>query len=488
MAHHVRILALFATVALALLGCHTPPPARDPGVITAAGALGTPVILGNGKSTVYARIRVTAKSLPSEHARGPVNVVLAMDTSGSMEGAAIADTRKAALAMLASLTDGDYLSVVTFNTRTEVLLPSSQLTAEVRAKLQNDIGAIKAEGTTDLAGGLQEAVRQVQLHMVPKGVNRIVLMGDGIPNEPSGIEWAVEQSANLGVAITTLGLGLDYDETLMGKIATLSGGHYQYVADSERVAAFFREELDRMDAVYGRHAVATITAGPGVIIDEVVGTPSTRNSRSASLPLGDIARGETRDVLVRLTVTPRKEGVPIELVDANVAFDDALVDAGRLERRVYLGARTVLEPEEVAKARNAEVELAAGLAEAAAATLEGMALSKRGLYRSAREVLSKGSQAALDQAKRTPSAALEKHAADMTTVAKDLPAEDKPVPEVLPKLPAAEQAAPTPSSYGYDFHDEQLEVPSVQPAQAAPAQMRAKETHQRAVDWFQAKH
>lgn len=476
--HHVRLLAA-VVAALALFGCHAPAPPRDPGAITMVGQLGTPVVLASGQSTVYARLRVSAKALPPARPRGPINVVLCIDTSGSMEGTPIDETRKAALGMVDALADGDRLAVVVFNTRVETLLGPSELDAAVRSDVAERIRALKAEGTTDLAGGLREAISMVESHYEKNGVNRIVLLGDGIPNDPSGIQYTVEQAASSGVAITTVGLGLDYDEALMGKIAQLSGGRFQYVASADKVLPFFRDEIERIDAVYGRRATATMTAGPGVTIDEVVGTPSTRGSRSASLALGDIARGETRDIVVRLTVTPRKEGVPIELLDAHVTFDDALADAGILDRRVYLGARTVLEPEEVAKARNTEVELSAGLAEAAAATIEGLALSKRGLYKSAREVLSKGSQAALDQAKRTPSRELEKNAADMTQVAKDLPNEDKPVPE-----PPA--AAPTPTSSGYDFHEEHLEMPAMQAAQPPAAQMRAKEVHKHAVDAFSA--
>ncbi len=85
--------------------------------------------------------------------------------------------------------------------------------------------------------------------------------------------------------------------------------------------------------LYARRIVATLTAGPGVTIDAIVGSQGAHGA-SAQVTLGDLAQGESRDVFVRLTVTPRKAGVPIELLDTQIAFDDGLEDAGRLERAI----------------------------------------------------------------------------------------------------------------------------------------------------------
>jgi len=442
------------------------------------GELGTPLLLANGQSTVYARIRLTTLARP-ERARGPVNVALAMDTSGSMEGAPIEEARKAALQMIDSLKDGDRLAVIAFHTRTEVLLPSTELDSESRAKVRERVQGMQAQGTTDMSGGLDAALSEVQAHFTAKGVNRVVLLGDGIPNNPSPIEGSARRALESGIAITTLGLGLDYDETLMGKIAEISGGRYRFIDSAEKVAGFFREELQRIDTVYGRNASAALTAGPGVRIDAVVGMQETSPGGAAYVPLGDIARGDTRDILVRMTVTPRKAGVPIELLDAMITFDDALESAGRLERHVYLGAHTVEEEAKVVAAKKPAIELAAALAEASATTLRALELAKTGSYVRAKEMLTKGSAAAVAQAKRTPSAELSKHAADMVTVANDMPAVDVP------------KAQPT---NGYEFQDDALQsgdigearVQTSAPMPAPPSVVRKrKEVHE---DAYKATH
>ena len=458
------------TSALVAAGCGRPetPVVRDPGAVVAEGQLGTPVLLANGQSTVYARIRLSTLPRP-ERPRGPVNVALAIDTSGSMEGAPIEEARKAALRMIDALQDGDQLAVVAFHSKTEVLLPTTELSKEVRGDVKQRVSAMRAQGTTDMSAGLATAINEVRQHFSNKGVNRVVLLGDGIPNAPGNIVDIAQQAAREGIAVTTLGLGLDYDETLMGQIAQASGGRFRYIEGAEKVADIFAEEMAQIDRVYARNASMTIKAGPGVRIDAVVGGRDSSPGSTAYVPLGDIARGDTRDVLVRMTVTPRKAGVPIELIDAEITFDDALEGGGRLERRVYLGAHTTTLEAEVAKAKNPEVELSAALAEASATTLQALALAKNGQYQRARAMLTSGSQAARAQADRTPSAELRKHAEDMTAVASDMPAVDTP--------------AATPAPESYDFEDESAgSAPAPEVNITPAAAKRLKTVHAKAMD------
>lgn len=444
----------------------SPTGSADPNAILAEGALGTPVLLANGDSTVYAVIHLSTVARPQRE-RGPVNVALAIDTSGSMEGDAIKAARAAALQMIDALKDGDRLSVVVFHSKAEVLLQSTELDGEARADVRDRIAAMEARGTTEMAGGLQAALAQVNSHYEEKGVNRIVLLGDGIPNNASNIEYMAREAARRGIAITSVGLGLDYDEVLMGKVAELSGGRYRYIETSDKLAGFFREELDRIDTVYGRHASVTLTPGPGVRIDALVGAEPPSPGSAAFMTLGDIVRGDNRDIVVRMTVTPRKPDVPIELLDAVITFDDALEEAGRLERRVYLGARTTLDEGAVAKAKNEKVELSAALAEASATTILALDLSKRGQNVRARSLLSSGADAALAQVKRTPSAELQKLADNMTSVAKEIPEADV-------------AAAAPPDTMGYEFSDDEMVAPA--PAESPSYARKRKEVHQQAVE------
>jgi Ca-activated chloride channel family protein len=457
-----------AVMALSFLGCAGTTPVVDPGAIRATGQLATPLVLVGDERSVYAVLRIEATPI-AERQAGPVNLALCIDTSGSMEGAAIVEARRAAIQMVNALKDGDRLAVVTFNTNVQVVLPSTELDDDVRAEVTKAIADLKEVGTTDLAGGLRAAVAEVQANLQPDGVNRVVLLGDGVPNEASSITSIAQDAAMNKVAITTLGLGLDYDEVLMGKIAELSGGRFAYVKSADKLAGFFQAELSRMQTVYARNVSVTLTAGPGVSIQSVVGASYAGEGRVVHVTLGDIARGESRELFVRMNVTARKANAPIELLDSTISF--AGPDVATYERRVYFGARASADEAKVLAAKNRKVELAAALAEAGATTLAALELAKQKQYVRAREMLTKGAEAARSQAKATPSAKLEKQAKDMVAVAEDMPATDPaPVPTPASSPAQGVQALPDVSLE---------EVPATTPESAA----RRKEVHHKSYQY-----
>src|SRR5262249_45613257 len=142
-------------------------------------------------------------------ARPPIHVVLVMDSSGSMEGPAIARAREAARALVDGLADGDHLAVVTFDSQSRVLVPSTVLDAKTRADARARVDARAARGPTAPAGGLQLGLAEAQRGYLGDGVNRLVLLSDGLPNDEAPIAALVQQAASMRVAVTALGLGLE---------------------------------------------------------------------------------------------------------------------------------------------------------------------------------------------------------------------------------------------------------------------------------------
>jgi len=313
----------------------------------------------DGKAgSLLVRLRVGGKVL-RDAPRPPINLGLVVDTSGSMEGAAIEDARTACLSLLDALSEGDRLALVAFHSGTEVLLPSTRLTKANKADVRARISAMKARGTTDLAGGLTAGLAEVQKSFEAAGVNRLVLVSDGVPNDESPILGLARGAGQRGLAITALGLGLDYNETLVGMIAGESGGKYHYVRESSKVAEVFAEEVLRLKRVVGRGASVVISPGPGVVVEEVLGLPSQRNGNKLNVVLGDLSEGDSRDIVVRLSVPGRRAGSVVELFDADLAFESGAAAGLRLSTSTFVSAKATSEASELEAGRNKEVERAA---------------------------------------------------------------------------------------------------------------------------------
>jgi Ca-activated chloride channel family protein len=286
-----------------------------------------------------------------------------------MEGKAIEDARAAAAALVESLSARDRLAIVVFDSKAEVLLPSTPVAELDERNLRTRIATMRAEGTTDMAQGLAAGVREVTQHLDPEGVNRVILLGDGVPNDEAPMAGIAQAAAAQGVSITALGLGPDYNETLMGKMAQVTGGKFQYVADSSKVGSFFKEEIGRLQRTYARDAWLELAGGPGVVLVDAIGQETQHDGAHLRVKVGDLAMGENMEIVVRARTSGAKEGQPVELLDAVLKFSEG-VGGAQAERRAFVGLHATSDEKKLSLGRSPDVESAAARAAKAAETLE----------------------------------------------------------------------------------------------------------------------
>lgn len=384
---HTIAMALATLVAFGCGGAQVTEEGEDPEVISMEGELGNTYVIAGEASEVVSHIRIETTALRGAR-RPAINLALVVDTSGSMDGDAIRDARAASLDLLNALQPEDRLAVIVFHSEPELLLESTRLEGADLGELRSAIGRMEARGTTDLAGGLRAGLEELVRNLEPEGINRLVLLSDGIPNDAAQILPLAQAAGERGIRITALGLGLDYDETLLAQVAQRSGGRFHYVEDSSMVAGVFRDEVLRFERLLARNLVLELSPGPGVRIDGVVGqSVSAGPNGRIRVSLGDLSEGEHRDVIVRMHAEPRRSGATVELLDAVLRFDDAVQGAGRLERRVFFGARATADGSELEAGRNEDVERAAARMLAAVITVRAIEQAREGNIAEARAVL-----------------------------------------------------------------------------------------------------
>ena len=169
------------------------------------------------------------------------------------------------------------------------------------------------------------------------------------------------------MGISTIGLGIDFNEDLLFSIAKSGGGSYDFVDNPSQLASVFSDELDRSAALAGRQAVIDLDLGPGVEGVEVLGWAATRTDDGWRISLGDLPSSSTRRVVARVTVAAGSEGV----------FEGATARATWLDREgVAMAASDTSRIEatrSIAHADSSIIESVAG----AAAYVYGNTLSMR---------------------------------------------------------------------------------------------------------------
>src|SRR5690606_1642288 len=115
--------------------------------------------------------------------RKRADIMLVVDTSGSMEGDKIELTKAGLEAFLLRILPEDRFGLITFDSSARVAVPPAYL-SDNRIALQTAIGAMRAEGKTAVFDAL-ELTRQERKQLPPSEDDRIrasVLRTDGVHN------------------------------------------------------------------------------------------------------------------------------------------------------------------------------------------------------------------------------------------------------------------------------------------------------------------
>ena len=121
--------------------------------------MSTPTVLTGARQKAFVRIALTGLT-PRVNRRAPVNVAIVLDRSGSMSGTKIEEAKRAALMAIGQLRDDDIVSIVTYQSTVDVLVPATKLYD--RDAIRDAIRSIRAGGKTALFAGVSKGARELK--------------------------------------------------------------------------------------------------------------------------------------------------------------------------------------------------------------------------------------------------------------------------------------------------------------------------------------
>jgi Ca-activated chloride channel homolog len=282
--------------------------------VTLKTGFAQPVIVEGEGGRAYLRVSLEGlASEQSEGARVPANVLLVIDKSGSMQGARIEQAKEAALMAVERLGDRDVLGVVAYSDEAFVLSPAGRLrnTDAVR----QDIRRLRADGRTALYAGVSQGIRELKPYVDEYAVNRIILLSDGLanvgPSSPKELEGLGREAARENITVTTIGLGLGYNEDLMTRLALASDGNHAFVEDPEDLVGIFNEEFGDVLSAIGSDVEIIIECPDGFRPMRALGREAKIDGQKVRLEMSKIYGKQEKYVVVELDVTKdRAKGSP----------------------------------------------------------------------------------------------------------------------------------------------------------------------------------
>lgn len=231
------------------------------------------VLQANLKQLAYLRTALTGFDLPGERGRAPLNVAIVIDKSGSMQGTKIEQAKAAARAALSQLRDDDIVAIVAYDDTVEVLVPATK--ASDRQTIERGIARLSAGGMTALFGGVVKGATEVRKFMTRDRINRVVLLSDGAANVGPASAGELGQLGRTlrkeGIAVTTIGLGLGYNEDLMVQLAQASGGQHVFIEHERQLAQVFKEGFGNLASIVAKEVVVKIRLAEGLRPVRVLG-------------------------------------------------------------------------------------------------------------------------------------------------------------------------------------------------------------------------
>jgi Ca-activated chloride channel family protein len=181
-------------------------------------------------------------------ARKPVNLVMLLDTSGSMRGAKIEGMKEAAVQFVQQMGDEDTITLIEFYGLVDLLIQQAPVGTE-REQVIAAIEAMEAGGDTMLFDAIGDAGALIGTIGSPEASNAMIVLTDGQDTASSRYtfgERLLEQAAANDTTVFSIAYGSDADENLLAELATRGNGNF-YRGDEASIAAIYEE----MSAAFG---------------------------------------------------------------------------------------------------------------------------------------------------------------------------------------------------------------------------------------------
>jgi len=165
---------------------------------------------------------------------------------------------------------------------------------------------------TDLAAGLRLALAELAHAGGADAVRRIILITDGFTRDAEACLALARTAAGRGIAVSTLGLGGEFQDDLLTRLADLGGGRATFLRRPDEIPAAVAAELDAARGTAARAlalelalpAGTTLRRATRVAPDLAPLEPAGDDPRRPGLRLGDLPRGAEVRVLLELLAPP----------------------------------------------------------------------------------------------------------------------------------------------------------------------------------------
>ncbi|WP_051371040.1 vWA domain-containing protein [Streptomyces sp. 142MFCol3.1] len=275
------------------------------------------------------RVGLATRAAEDERERPPAALTFVIDISGSMAEPGRLDLAKDSLDVMTDrLRDDDSVALVTFSDQAETVLPMTRL-GHHRGRVHDAIGSLEPTDSTNLGAGVDRGYETAVEGLREGATNRVVLISDALANSgdtdaDSILERISDARREHGITLFGVGVGSDYGDALMERLADRGDGHTVYVSDRDEARTVFCDQLPQNIDLTARDAKAQVAFDPQTVEQfRLIGydnrAVADEDFRDDRVDGGEVGPGHTVTALYAVRTRPGASG---HLATASVRWLD----------------------------------------------------------------------------------------------------------------------------------------------------------------------
>lgn len=263
-------------------------------------------VLKGGDGTVYMAIDLEADKLPATgRDRKPTDFIVVLDRSGSMmDQGKMNYAHRAIESLLRQMSPKDRFALVSFDDIAELPVPLTAVSSDNLNALIANVRAITPRGGTNLGAGLVDGVKLAKSAAPFGSARRLILLSDGLANvgvvDQNELDKIASQAVPGEFVVSTIGLGLDFNERLLSSLADHGTGNYHFLESTAALDAVLSKEFYGASAVVASGLELTLDLAPGIKVTDVSGYPFETNGGQVTIRPGHLYQGQSRKLFVTL--------------------------------------------------------------------------------------------------------------------------------------------------------------------------------------------
>lgn len=352
-----KLISLFAVLSVVLF-LVSGAPAQGDGVLFEADGEYQVLEAGKGPQRLVVRARIAPSGMAE--ARAPLAVALVLDKSGSMmSDGKIENARKGALEALKMLDPRDVAAVVVYDDGVSVPVKARQVGKGAGDPVfYRAINGIRAGGMTALYAGTAAGADQLRPFIGEGYIPRIVMLSDGMANVGPSTPGELAALGRLlsdrdDITVTTIGLGLDYNEDLMTVLAAESGGNAYFARNARALPEIFARDLGDAVSVTARRVRVTLKCAPGVRPVRIIGREGKVSGDSMEVSIGNVYGGE-KYALFEIEIPGGAGGDLLRAAELEIEYADAAAGT-TVKRAAGLDVAFTNDGETAERSRRADI-------------------------------------------------------------------------------------------------------------------------------------